>query len=135
VSVTYGTLAHTVPHGATTLPADPRALLFADYCPRFLAGGGPASRARPFVRIHSSRIFLYGNSILHARLNCTFGVGWPNIPVLIHISAHIAIRGRMIPRWNRGTHIFPKKCFFTLVHNYLFLSFCDMSFYIQTYPL
>ena len=49
-----------------------------------------ASRARPFVHIHSSRIFLYGNSILHACWVCRPRVdlaleivGRPNIPVLI----------------------------------------------------
>jgi hypothetical protein len=41
-----------------------------------------ASRARPFVHIHLSRIFLCENSILYAYPECTFGVGRPNIPVL-----------------------------------------------------
>jgi hypothetical protein len=36
--------------------------------------------SRAFVRVHSSRIFLYENSILHARRKCTFVVGRPNIP-------------------------------------------------------
>jgi hypothetical protein len=44
-----------------------------------------APRARPFVRVHSSRIVLYKNLFLHACSKCTFGVGRLNIPVLIYI--------------------------------------------------
>ena len=44
---------------------------------------GAAPRARPFVRVHSSLIFLYGHSILHAWTKCTCGVGRLNIPILM----------------------------------------------------
>ena len=51
---------------------------------------GTVPRARPSVHIHSSRIFLYENSILHAwgleyRVDLALEiVGRPNIPVLIN---------------------------------------------------
>ena len=42
-----------------------------------------AYRTRPFVKVDSSRIFLYESSILHDCPKCTFVVGRPNISVLI----------------------------------------------------
>jgi hypothetical protein len=53
---------------------------------------GTVPRARPFVRIDSSRIFLYENLIIHARPQCTFVVGRPNIPVLIYMLTTSDIR-------------------------------------------